>query len=132
MQLRHDPTFFWATALLPADRRPAVHALYGYVRGADELVDSPRVGGDRRAHLDAWQHALEEGLERGPPGRRVGRPARPVDQLVGPAHVAVERVHRGAHVARQPRRRPEERRVVAQLHAPAARVGLPQLSAVPS
>ncbi len=65
MQLRHDPTFFWATALLPADRRPAVHALYGYVRGADELVDSPRVTGDRRAKLDAWEHALEEGLERG-------------------------------------------------------------------
>ncbi len=65
MQLRHDPTFFWATALLPRDRRPAVHALYGYVRGADELVDSPRVTGDRRARLDAWEAALEEGVAQG-------------------------------------------------------------------
>ena len=74
MQLRHDPTFFWATSRLPRDVRPAVHALYGYVRGADELVDGPdRPGGPeaRRAALDAWERTLEE-------GRAAGASAHPV------------------------------------------------------
>jgi phytoene synthase len=74
MQLRHDPTFFWATCRLPRGVRPAVHALYGFVRGADELVDGPRRPADpaaRRAALDAWERALDE-------GRRTGRSDHPV------------------------------------------------------
>jgi phytoene synthase len=65
MQLRHDPTFFAATARLPRDVRPAVHALYGYVRGADELVDGARRGVEARHALDAWERELEEGRARG-------------------------------------------------------------------
>ena len=68
MQLRHDPTFFWATRRLPADVRPAVHALYGYVRSADEVVDGPRRAKDpaqRRAQLDAWERALKEARANG-------------------------------------------------------------------
>jgi 15-cis-phytoene synthase len=68
MQLRHDPTFFWATSRLPRDVRPAVHALYGYVRGADELVDGAglRLSADeRRRALDAWEQALAEGRRAG-------------------------------------------------------------------
>ena len=68
MQLRHDPTFFWATSRLPRDVRPAVHALYGYVRGADELVDGtgrPADPAQRRAALDAWEAALDEGRSSG-------------------------------------------------------------------
>ena len=42
LQRRHDPTYYWATRRLPADVRPATHALYGYVRTADEIVDGPR------------------------------------------------------------------------------------------
>ena len=42
LQLRHDPTYYWATRRLPADVRPATHALYGYVRTADQIVDGPR------------------------------------------------------------------------------------------
>ena len=63
MQLRHDPTFFAATARLPREVRPAVHALYGFVRGADEIVD----GGarDARRALDAWEQELEDGRRRG-------------------------------------------------------------------
>ena len=74
MQLRHDPTFFWATRRLPREVRPAVHALYGYVRGADELVDGARRPADpaaRRAALDAWEAALDE-------GRRAGASEHPV------------------------------------------------------
>ena len=68
MQRRHDPTYYCATALLPRDVRPAVHALYGFVRGADEIVDGaarPAPGPARRAALDAWQAELEQGLAAG-------------------------------------------------------------------
>jgi phytoene synthase len=68
MQRRHDPTYYGATSLLPADVRPAVHALYGFVRGADEIVDGAdrlAPGAARRAALDAWQAELERGLAAG-------------------------------------------------------------------
>jgi 15-cis-phytoene synthase len=68
MQLRHDPTFYWATRWLARDVRSAVHALYGFVRGADQLVDGPRRAATpeaRRCALDDWQQELERGLDRG-------------------------------------------------------------------
>lgn len=68
MQRRRDPTFYCATRRLPAERRPAVHALYGFVRGADEIVDGdsgPVTPAERRAALDAWQGELERGLAAG-------------------------------------------------------------------
>lgn len=68
MQRRHDPTFFVATARLPREVRPAVHALYGFLRGADEIVDGPHRAPDpdvRRAALDAWLGALQDGVARG-------------------------------------------------------------------
>ena len=65
MQLRHDPTYYWATRLLPADRRRAVHALYGFVRGADDIADGAEAADGRRDALDAWQSELERGLHGG-------------------------------------------------------------------
>jgi 15-cis-phytoene synthase len=68
MHRRHDPTYYWATRRLPADVRPATHALYGYVRTADQLVDGPRrppTPEARRAALDAWEQELRRGIERG-------------------------------------------------------------------
>lgn len=59
---RHDPTYYWATRRLPAAVRPATHALYAYVRTADELVDGPRRPAsvqERRAALDAWESELD-------------------------------------------------------------------------
>ena len=64
MLLRHDPTYYFATRRLPADLRPATHALYGYVRTADQIVDGPRrapTPAERRAALDAWEAELERG-----------------------------------------------------------------------
>ncbi len=64
LQRRHDPTYYWATRRLPAEVRPATHALYGYVRTADEIVDGPNrpaTAEARRAALDAWEHELERG-----------------------------------------------------------------------
>jgi 15-cis-phytoene synthase len=71
MQLRHDPTFFAATARLPRDVRPAVHALYGYVRGADELVDGARRSDEARRALEAWERALDDGRRHGASGHPV-------------------------------------------------------------
>jgi len=68
MQRRHDPTYYWATRRLPPEVRPATHALYGYVRTADEIVDGPRRPASaeaRRAALDAWERELQEGLAAG-------------------------------------------------------------------
>jgi len=65
LQLRHDPTYYWATRRLPADVRPATHALYGYVRTADQIVDGPHrppTPAARRAALDAWEDELHRGL----------------------------------------------------------------------
>ncbi|WP_318307460.1 phytoene/squalene synthase family protein [Amycolatopsis solani] len=45
-------TFFLATRLLPARARPAAHALYGFARMADELVDNPAPGSDPAESLD--------------------------------------------------------------------------------
>jgi phytoene synthase len=64
LQRRHDPTYYWATRRLPEDVRPATHALYGYVRTADQIVDGPRrppTAEARRAALDAWERELERG-----------------------------------------------------------------------
>src|SRR3954465_8963780 len=61
MQRRHDPTYYWATRRLPGPLRPATHALYGYVRIADEIVDGPRrppQPAARRAALDAREAEL--------------------------------------------------------------------------
>src|SRR3954453_15409168 len=68
MHRRHDPTYYWATRRLPEEIRPATHALYGYVRTADEIVDGPRRPRDpaaRRAALDAWEAELQAGLASG-------------------------------------------------------------------
>jgi 15-cis-phytoene synthase len=68
MQRRHDPTYYFATRRLPREVRPAVHALYGFVRSADELVDGPRRSPDpatRRAALDRLETELSDGMRTG-------------------------------------------------------------------
>jgi phytoene synthase len=39
LNARHGKTYYLATWLLPAAKRPHVHALYGFARYADEIVD---------------------------------------------------------------------------------------------
>ncbi len=39
LNARHGKTYYLATLLLPAAKRPSVHALYGFARYADEIVD---------------------------------------------------------------------------------------------
>jgi phytoene synthase len=53
----HGKTFFLATLLLPPAKRPYVHALYGFARHVDDLVDdmSPTLRTEERAaRLHDW------------------------------------------------------------------------------
>ncbi|MGW4393800.1 phytoene/squalene synthase family protein [Amycolatopsis nivea] len=65
---RHGRTYFLATRLLSPAQRPAVHALYGFARALDDVVDSPGPA-DTPGSLDrrlAEAHArLLAGLEAG-------------------------------------------------------------------
>ncbi len=36
---RHGTTYYWSTLVLPKHKRPHVHALYGFCRYADDIVD---------------------------------------------------------------------------------------------
>ena len=49
---RHGRTYFLATRLLPARHRPAIHALYGFARRADDLVDGSGTGRARPGRAD--------------------------------------------------------------------------------
>jgi phytoene synthase len=54
----HGRTYFLATRLLPIADRPAVHALYGFARLADEIVD----GDTPKAQQAAELYALERDM----------------------------------------------------------------------
>jgi 15-cis-phytoene synthase len=56
----HGRTYYLATRLLPAWKRPYVHALYGFARYADELVDGPEASSS--AGPDAALRGLEQRL----------------------------------------------------------------------
>ncbi|MES4891195.1 phytoene/squalene synthase family protein [Streptomyces sp. NPDC096012] len=73
LNARHGRTYFLATRLLPVERRPAVHALYGFARWADDIVDSldPGAGAGRR---DAVLEDLARSLDRGLRGGRTDEP----------------------------------------------------------
>ncbi|MBM9435201.1 phytoene/squalene synthase family protein [Streptomyces bryophytorum] len=73
LHARHGRTYFLATRLLPPARRPAVHALYGFARWADDIVDSldPAATAHRRA---AALTRLEQRLRAGLRTRRSSEP----------------------------------------------------------
>ncbi len=55
VQKAHSRTYYFSTRLFPAEVRPRVHALYAFMRYADEIVDSPH-----ELPLDAQLAVLEE------------------------------------------------------------------------
>lgn len=60
----HGRTFYLSTLLLPAAKRPAVHALYAFARRADEIVDAfndSLTAEERTRQLNAWTEALTRG-----------------------------------------------------------------------
>ena len=65
---RHGRTYYLATRLLPAWKRRHVHALYGFTRYADEIVDRTEdlPPAERAARLTAWSEEFLAGLDGAP------------------------------------------------------------------
>jgi len=65
LHARHGRTYYLATLLLPRWKRRHVHALYGFTRYADEIVDdlsSTLDGAGQAAALQAWGDGFFAGL----------------------------------------------------------------------
>ncbi|AJE81477.1 Phytoene synthase [Streptomyces albus] len=78
LNARHGRTYFLATRLLPVADRPAVHALYGFARWADDIVDDldrRREPGERDRLLGRLEDDLGYAL-------RTGRGTEPVVRAV--------------------------------------------------
>lgn len=73
---QHGKTYFLATLLLPKSKRPFVHALYGFARYADEIVDDldsklcPR---EKREELERWSNQLLQDIKAGRSEDHIGR-----------------------------------------------------------
>ncbi|MFE5189749.1 phytoene/squalene synthase family protein [Streptomyces sp. NPDC056628] len=68
LNARHGRTYFLATRLLPVERRCAVHALYGFARWADDIVDDldrSRTPAERDVLLRRLESDLAHGLRTG-------------------------------------------------------------------
>ena len=65
LHARHGRTYYLASLLLPSEKRSAVHALYGFARYIDDLVDVPLDQVPDPAVLDRVRRQLDAGLRRG-------------------------------------------------------------------
>ncbi|MEY2741291.1 MAG: phytoene synthase [Actinomycetota bacterium] len=64
---RHGTTYYWSTLVLPPASRPHVHALYGFARYADDIVDElgPIPVAERAAALAAFGERFFADLDAG-------------------------------------------------------------------
>ena len=72
----HGKTYFLATLLLPKAKRPFVHALYGFARYADEIVDdlASELSVEEKAEaLSTWGDGVLADLKKGTSDDHVGR-----------------------------------------------------------
>ncbi len=72
----HGKTYYLATLLLPKAKRPHVHALYGFARYADEIVDdlaSTLSIAEKSALLQSWGDGVLADIRRGTSDDHVGR-----------------------------------------------------------
>ena len=72
----HGKTYYLATLLLPKAKRPHVHALYGFARYADEIVDdlASTLTIPEKAHvLKVWGEKVLEDIRLGRSDDHVGR-----------------------------------------------------------
>ena len=72
----HGKTYFLATLLLPKAKRPFVHALYGFARYADEIVDdlASELSVEEKAEaLSTWGNTVLADLKKGTSDDHVGR-----------------------------------------------------------
>jgi len=72
----HGKTYYLATLLLPAAKRPPVHALYGFARYADEIVDdlaSTLTPEEKAVALRTWGDSVLADLRAGSSDDLIGR-----------------------------------------------------------
>ena len=72
----HGKTYYLATLLLPKSKRPYVHALYGFARYADEIVDdlaSTLTVEEKAKALSTWGDKILDDLSSGRSDDAVGR-----------------------------------------------------------
>jgi phytoene synthase len=72
----HGKTYYLATLLLPKSKRPYVHALYGFARYADEIVDdlaSTLTVDEKAKALSTWGDKILNDLASGRSDDAVGR-----------------------------------------------------------
>jgi phytoene synthase len=72
----HGKTYYLATLLLPKAKRPFVHALYGFARYADEIVDdlaSELSVEEKDEVLSTWGNGVLADLKKGSSQDHVGR-----------------------------------------------------------
>ena len=72
----HGKTYYLATLLLPKAKRPYVHALYGFARYADEIVDdlaSQLSVEEKSLALNTWGGKILADLDRGVSDNAIGR-----------------------------------------------------------
>ncbi|CAB4842859.1 unannotated protein [freshwater metagenome] len=72
----HGKTYYLATLLLPKSKRPYVHALYGFARYADEIVDdlaSTLTVDEKAKVLSMWGDKILNDLKSGRSDDAVGR-----------------------------------------------------------
>ncbi len=76
LNARHGKTYYLATLLLPPAKRPYIHALYGFARYADDIVDDlgdSVTPSERRSHLETWGDQFLVDLKSGESDDPVGR-----------------------------------------------------------
>jgi phytoene synthase len=75
LNAKHGKTYFLATRLLPPEKRPYVHALYGFARYADEIVDdlaSTLADHEKRTWLESWSARILSDLRAGRSNDEIG------------------------------------------------------------
>jgi len=55
----HSKSFYFASNLLPEEKRSAVRALYAFCRTVDDIVDEVGIKKDRDFELDYWRNVVE-------------------------------------------------------------------------
>ncbi len=76
LNAEHGKTYYLATLLLPPRKRPYVHALYGFARYADEIVDdlsSTLTDQEKADWLGSWGDEILADIKRGRSHDPVGR-----------------------------------------------------------
>jgi phytoene synthase len=76
LNAEHGKTYYLATLLLPKAKRPHVHALYGFARFADEIVDdlsSTLSPAEKRKALEEWSAKLLKDIRSGASTDAIGK-----------------------------------------------------------